>query len=284
MARRTADLLLTSPVLRVPAGTRRRSVAPRIGSAAVRIADPQLALALPGASGQQFFVHEGARRRLERRLNAAFGRVVQLAVTDNLRDMVTHGRGPGARQVRVHMMFLDAPDSVQDALVAYVATGSREASRIVGEYIDRNSHRLRASRPFRGVLRTKGKVHDLAPLLTQVQEAYFGGANRDVSITWGRRTGPREGSRQSVQFGSYSASARLIRVNPVLDRRWVPRYFVAYIVFHEHLHHVIPEVRVGGRSVLHSPEFHRREREFRSYERAIAWERAHMGRLLRLSG
>jgi hypothetical protein len=40
-------------------------------------------------------------------------------------------------------------------------------------------------------------------------------------------------------------------------------------------------VRVAGRAVLHSAEFLRREQEFRHYERAIAWERKHIGRLLR---
>jgi hypothetical protein len=43
----------------------------------------------------------------------------------------------------------------------------------------------------------------------------------------------------------------------------------------------MPPVRVGGQTLLHPPEFLRREREFRHYERAIAWEEAHITRLLK---
>ena len=81
---------------------------------------------------------------------------------------------------------------------------------------------------------------------------------------------PRQAGKASVPFA--------------LDRSWVPRYFVSYIVHHELVHHVVPPLRLSGRALVHSPEFLRREREFRQYERAIAWEEAHIGRLLRSAG
>jgi hypothetical protein len=103
-------------------------------------------------------------------------------------------------------------------------------------------------------------------------------------VTWSRRT-PRQGerARKSIKLGSYSAIERLVRIHPVLDKPWVPRYFVAYIVYHELLHHVIPVIQSGGRSLLHPPEFMRRERQFRHFERAAAWEHKHIDRLLRAS-
>ena len=61
----------------------------------------------------------------------------------------------------------------------------------------------------------------------------------------------------------------------------MPRYFVAYIVYHEMLHHVIPGSRGLGRVNLHPPEFKEREREFRHFQRALDWEKRHIGRLLR---
>jgi hypothetical protein len=39
----------------------------------------------------------------------------------------------------------------------------------------------------------------------------------------------------------------------------------------------------GGRTVVHGEEFARRERRFRHYERAMAWEARHIDRLLRSS-
>jgi hypothetical protein len=133
----------------------------------------------------------------------------------------------------------------------------------------------------RGQVKTRGKAHDLREIFDRVNEAYFGGALGEVLITWGRRTRAPAGPRRTIKLGSYSAQERLVRIHPVLDRPWVPRYFVSYIVFHELLHHVVPPVRATGHLLLHPPEFLRREREFRYYDRAIAWEEAHIARLLR---
>lgn len=233
------------------------------------------------AFGPQIFIHEGARQGLERRLGLAFDGPVQLAVTDNRRRMVTHTLSRGTLRVRVHMMFLDAPDRVLDALVRYVVHDDRQASQVVGDFINSNSHRIRASRTTTAPLRTRGKVHDLEPIFHEVNERYFGGALTDVLVTWGRRSKPKNGRRAAIKLGSYSTIERLIRVHPALDNDWVPRYFVSYIVYHELLHHAVPSERVGGRTLLHTPEFLRRERAFRHYERAIAWEQKHIDRLLR---
>ena len=67
----------------------------------------------------------------------------------------------------------------------------------------------------------------------------------------------------------------------MLDKPWVPRYFVSYIVYHEMLHHVVPSSQGRGRRMLHPPPFIARERLFRDYERSLAWEKSHIGRLLR---
>jgi hypothetical protein len=247
--------------------------------AAVRIPDPRhAAMPFDGSPlGPQIFIHEGARQTLERRLELAFGSPVQLAVTDNLRRMVSHTRVRGTRRVRVHMMFLGAPERVRQALVEYIVRGDRRASGVLGDFIQTNSHKIRASRPVTGPLRTRGATHDLAEVLASVNAQYFGGAVGDVLVTWGRRTRPRSDARVSIKLGSYSATERLIRVHPVLDRHWVPRYFLSYIVFHELLHHVIPAVPGS----LHPPELLQREREFRHYERALTWEQKHIARLLR---
>jgi hypothetical protein len=253
-----------------------------MAAAAVRIPDTEAQVPLYFLpSGPQIFIHEGARQRLERRLEAAFGAPVQLGVTDNRRRMVTHTRVRGRLRVRVNMMFLGAAPRILDALVAYVVHGDREASQIIGSFIAVNTHRIRATRRAAGKLEPRGRVHDLSEILQRLNETYFGGSIGNVLITWGRRTAPAGKRRNTIKLGSYSAVERLIRIHPVLDADWVPRYFVSYIVFHELLHHVMPEVRVGGRTLLHPPEFAAREREFRHHERALTWEQKHIDRLLR---
>lgn len=263
-------------------GRLRTQLMPRVAPAAVRIPDPvhapQLTLAFP-RTRPQIFVHEGARQTLERRLRAAFPGPVVFAVTDNFHSMVSYDRRGGTLRARVHMMFLDAPPQIQEALVHYIANGDKKASRAVGQYIDANGHRIRASRPVLTPLATKGQHHDLLAIFHEVNAKYFGGTV-DALITWGRAQRHRE-PRITIKLGSYSAVERLIRIHPSLDRVWVPRYFVQFIVYHEMLHHVIPASRAAGRGVLHPVEFRQREQQFRHYERAVTWERAHIGRLLR---
>lgn len=258
-------------------------LAPRMATAAVRIPMPsleQMPLDLPG-SGPQIFIHEGSRQMLERRLELAAAGPVQLAVTDNRRRMVVQTRVRGTLRVRLHMMFLDAPERVKEALVRYIAKGDRDASQVVGDYIESNSFRIRAERPITQPLHTAGQVHDLQAILNRIDQRYFGGALGDVQVTWGRKTAPRGSSRTSIKLGTYSATERLVRIHPVLDQRWVPRYFLSYIVFHELLHHVVPPVKVGRFTLMHPPEFSRRERCYPHYLRAIEWENRHLDRLLR---
>jgi hypothetical protein len=263
-------------------GRLRTQLAPRMAPAAVRVPNPvqspQLALAFP-KSRPQIFVHEGARQLLERRLRSAFPGPVLLAVTDNYHSMVSYDRRGGILRARVHMMFLDGSAEVQEALVRYIAHGDKKASQVVGRYIDANGFRIRASRPVLTPLATKGQHHDLLALFHDVNGKYFDGTV-DALITWGRGS-HRRGPRSTIKLGSYSAVERLIRVHPSLDRGWVPRYFVQFIIFHEMLHHVIPASRSAGRGLLHPAEFRERERQFRHYERAMKWEKAHIGRILR---
>jgi len=275
--------------------------------AAIRIPErvsAQLALVFTPQS-PQLFVHEGARQALERRLKAACpGRSVVLSITDNRHSIISHSTKDGVLHARIHHMFLDAPSRIVEALVRYVTHGDRQASLLVGEYIEASGARLARRRPHAIPLVAKGQCHDLRAIFNDINARYFGGACHAL-ITWGRKTTRKRGApRKAIRLGSYGSLERLIRIHPVLDKPWIPRYFVAYIVYHEMLHHMILHSRGSVRSsssnmasarslrslkpriarrVLHPPEFLEREREFRNHDRALAWERRHIGRLLRAS-
>jgi hypothetical protein len=249
--------------------------------AAIRIPErvgAQLRLVFP-ASSPRLFVHEGARQSLERKLRAAFSGPVILSITDNRHSIITHRVQKGMLHARVHHMFLDAPGWVVDALVRYVTRGERDASATLGDYIDANGFRL-ARRKRNAPLVTRGRCHDLLTIYEKVNLRYFEG-EMNALITWGKKPTSKAKRRRTIKLGSYSAVDRLIRVHPALDQKWVPRYFVAYVVYHEMLHHVIPGSRGLGRVNLHPPEFKERERGFRHFERALAWEKKHVSRLLR---
>jgi hypothetical protein len=233
-----------------------------------------------GAS--QLFVHEGARQQLEKSLRRVLGRRIILAITDNRRTMITARSVGGALEVRVHHMFLDADLFTQHALGRYLRYGDRAANKAIGSYIEANQQRIRpTSRRTRG-LSTQGRKHDLQAIFGRLNDTYFQGMV-DASVSWGRRTRAQteRAQRTSIKLGTYCADRKLIRIHPTLDRSWVPRYFVEYVLFHEMLHHMMPMPVRAGRRELHPPQFREREQRFRHYVRAIAWERSHVGRLLR---
>jgi hypothetical protein len=284
----SAQLRLTA---RAPAPRLGKALGRPLAPAAFRVPRRSAALVFPSHS-PQIFVHEGARQALERRLLAAFSGSVILSITDNRHSMISHSTERGILHVRIHHMFLDAPPAVLDMLVQYLTRGDREASLGVGHFIEDARSRIVRPTP-RSSLHTKGKTHDLLAIFDELNARYFG-ASVTALITWGQRRdrqktgrGAKNGDRQArarstIKLGSYSATERLIRIHPALDRPWVPRYFVAYIIYHEMLHHVLPAGRTGAnRRVLHPPAFLEREHAFRHFERSIAWEKRHLGRLLR---
>jgi hypothetical protein len=147
------------------------------------------------------------------------------------------GHGPRSYDVRLHCMFADADPVIARALARYVADNDRDASRVLGDFIDANADAVRGRRrPAAPVLITTGDHHDLRAIFDELNDRYFAGAI-DAAITWGQRTGaPRR--RASIKMGSYSVEERLIRIHRALDRAFVPRFFVEWIVFHEMLHQV----------------------------------------------
>jgi hypothetical protein len=220
--------------------------------------------------------------RLERLLAAQLppGRGLRVKLTDNRYTMVTVRRGSAAYAVRVHRMFAGADPPLVRALARYVVHNDARASAVIGAFIEKNQHVIprRPRRARRVVLRTAGKAHDLRSIFERLNAEYFAG-QLDARITWGAAPRRRE-PRRSIKMGSFAVEDRIIRIHPVLDHASVPGYFVAWIVFHEMLHGKHAVVRKGDRRCFHSKEFLAEERTFHEYDRAAAWERANMDRLL----
>ena len=206
-------------------------------------------------------------------------------MTDNRYTMISVKREKGLFRLRLHHMFLDAEPEVVRALGRYVARNDRDASQLLGQ-LHRHQPAQDPPRAPRAAapsvtLETRGEVHDLQEIYDELNQRYFDGAI-DARITWGQRTPPgaQAAPRNSIKMGSYSVEDRLIRIHPSLDRLFVPRLFVEWIVYHEMLHqkHDIPVV--GGRRQFHTPEFLAEEATFEHYDRARRWERENLDRLL----
>jgi hypothetical protein len=230
---------------------------------------------------------ESARKELERRIaqHVPEGRLA-LAVTDNRYTMISVKREKGLFRLRLHHMFLDAEPDVVHALGRYVARNDRDASRLLGRFIDIHQRKIRRARcvpqgPASVTIETLGEIHDLQRVYDDLNRRYFDDGI-DARITWGQRqqAGAKRRRRNSIKKGSYSVEDRLIRIHPSLDRPFVPRLFVEWNVYHEMLHqkHDIPVI--AGRRQFHTPEFMAEEAVFEHFERARLWERENLDRLL----
>jgi hypothetical protein len=216
------------------------------------------------------------KRVLERRLRARLRTDVTVEVHDNTHTMVTFERVRRGWRIRLHHMFLAAPEEVVTALAEFV--------RSVDRFIERNKAFIRRVSPaqLRRRLRIEpvGRHHDLSAIFSTLNRRYFAG-RIGATITFGPAPRSRR-PRKSIKMGSYSADSRVIRIHPALDQPKVPRYFVEWIVFHEMLHHVYRARRgEDGRRCVHPPEFMQHERRFHDFHRAQAWENENLDVLLR---
>ncbi len=225
---------------------------------------------------------ERARARIEHRLAGDVGWPVTVRVTDNVHTMLSIHRRDGVPCVRLHGMFLDAPGEVLEAVSRYVTHGDRRSGDLIDGYIRANRGRIRPSAIRNDAWEhALGAAHDLRAYRDALVERYFD-LPMDLAITWGRSAGGAHGQHRQriIRLGSYIANQRLIRIHPALDRAWIPSYFVASVIYHEMLHHVVPMPVVNGRRCIHTHEFHRREQLFADAARARAWERANLHKLI----
>ncbi|MDP9119757.1 MAG: hypothetical protein M3O15_00025 [Acidobacteriota bacterium] len=241
------------------------------------------------------------RLELERRLTRLTrGRLQSLTLTDNRRTILSvrpgplqkghkPGGSPATLALRIHRSFLTAPDEVLHAVATFLESkkGSdraRQALVVIREHFA--LHRGPATaRQRRQAVQPVGATIDLACIAADLNRRYFGD-RLTVRITWGKasvgathRCGRVRTT--SLQLGSYSYEDKLIRVHRVLDNPEIPRYVVESIVYHELLHADLPPVVRQGRRYFHTPEFRRRERLFRHFEKADRWVHDNLPLLLR---
>ncbi|AWV90569.1 hypothetical protein [Bradymonas sediminis] len=230
--------------------------------------------------------------RLERLLG-----VVDLILTDNRRRMLSSKRGRKRIEIRIHHMFMGCDAQTVGAiadLLGGVSSARKGARAIIQGYIRDNRDAI-SFEPTDDELHTRGEFFNLATVLDEVVEGLEPAmradlrAIGDIHITWGRRS---QGNR-SIRFGSYDFDRKLIRIHPALDRDWVPRYFVAFIIYHELLHALFPPISgcassvegtdssgTSKRRLVHTPEFNAMERRFPDYQKAMRWEAANLRKIL----
>ncbi|HET7788905.1 MAG TPA: hypothetical protein VFL36_23220 [Myxococcales bacterium] len=225
-------------------------------------------------------VPDGASLILASRLSSLLREPVEVELTDNAWTMVSYRRVQGRLQFRLHHMFAIAHEPVMRALAGFTGKNRRAHGRAIDDYVRQHRDLIRAAPPrVQAPLSPRGRVHDLSDIFAGLNAREFD-HRVEARIGWGRRT--HAGRRRSIKMGVYFHEQKVIRIHPALDDDRVPRHFVEMVVFHEMLHQVFPpEIDEDGRRVVHGSSFRAAERRFPGYERARAWEKAHLHLLLR---
>jgi predicted SprT family Zn-dependent metalloprotease len=197
-------------------------------------------------------------------------RKISLVVTDNTSTMLSMRAEKDGVSVRLHWIFLSAKWDVIAELAGFISN-TREKTPLIRNFIDQNIQCLKEKSPKKVRVRTQGTYYHLLDIYHALNREYFEG-RVSASITWGTRGARRTACRRTL--GSYSSHNNMIRINPLLDARRVPRYFLESVIYHEMLHADMGiEREAERRTAVHSKEFIRRERQFRHYERALSWEK-----------
>jgi hypothetical protein len=202
-------------------------------------------------------------------LQQLIGKPLNLVITDNSSSMLSYRKNAERVTLRMHRMFLAAEMPLLAEIAAFVKN-RRAHTPLMRAFIRTGEHLIRPKNHRCVTVTTKGRFHDLDELYAEINERYFAGRIA-ATITWSSRE-PRTGVRKR-NLGSYDHRRDLIRISRYLDRRAVPRYFVAYVVYHEMLHADLGVRRNNGRLVVHCREFRSREQLYHDFERAMVWEK-----------
>jgi len=224
-------------------------------------------------------------RQLQEELQLRCKLGLALTITDNTSTMmsVRHFTNGKPVHVRLHRMFLTAPETVRKALAYWVQhPRSRKYGALFRDFIVARNHEIRNAEARALPPVTRGKFYDLKAIFDELNHCYFNDAI-NVAISWGRDCGR---NTNSIRFGGFYPNEQLIRIHPRLDQAFVPLYIIRYIVYHEMLHvHIGIEQTENGRRSMHPKAFKQKEMAFPDYKKAIAWieDGSNLRRILRRS-
>ncbi|QDF08486.1 hypothetical protein [Myxococcus xanthus] len=207
---------------------------------------------------------------LARRLSSILGVPVHLRLTDNRATLVSFRRGQEGLRLRVHHLFLGAPDAVVQAMAAYAGRADAQAGEALEAYAHERNERVRRERRPGKPLRTRGRCFDLQAVFARLNASCFDGRVQ-VDVGWARK--PAGTKRRSIHVGGYDARLREIRIHPALDRPHVPAFVVDYLVFHAMLHADLDDgtSNDGRCAPEHTPAFREREALFPLRDVAQRW-------------
>ena len=207
-------------------------------------------------------------------LESATRKTIALTITDNTVSMLSiQHKKRNTILVRLHWMFLHADNNVIREIALFIKNKNEKTPSIT-RFIQENKKCIRKGSRKPLAINTQGKYHNLSKIFDFLNTKYFDDRIKAV-ITWGKRRGRWYSGKRTL--GSYDPSNNFIRINPLLDQRSIPKYFVEFTVYHEMIHADINSKKCKRRNLNHTKEFKRREKLYKHYEKACLWEKKHLG-------
>jgi hypothetical protein len=210
---------------------------------------------------------------LKDHLQQLTGRDLCLIITDNATSMLSVRKKTESITVRLHKMFLHAGTEVCIEVADFIRKG-RSNGQNIRSFIRQNRHLLKQKSPVKLTPRVTGENYCLQIIYDSLNNEYFD-ETVFATITWGKSNSKKRVKMRTM--GSYNAVTGTIRINPLLDKKTVPEYFLQFVVYHEMLHAYLGIKTLNGRRSIHSREFRMHEKKFRHYEKAMEWERQRFG-------
>ncbi len=181
----------------------------------------------------------------------------------------------GKMLVRISDLLESAPETVLEALAQILMRKlyrKPAAARYVERYrryINRRemAARIETIRRHRGRKRLSGPhgaAYDLEEIYTELNAAYFHGLLPQPRLSWGQ-------VRSRHNLAHFDAAHNAILVSRIFDHPGMPRWVLAYVLYHEMLHIKHPIRHEGARRRIHPPEFQADERRFPRWREAEAF-------------
>jgi len=128
--------------------------------------------------------------------------------------------------------------------------------------VEESVHLRRLQRGRKMINSSEGKHHSLPAICQDLNRRYFDNQVEVRKLGWGPR-------RSWGRLGHYDPVHHTITISPVLDSARVPRFVVAYIVYHEMLHTLFgSNSSSGGRHRHHPSGFRKAEQSYPDYASA----------------
>jgi len=205
---------------------------------------------------------------LQRKIGKLCKSPFKLFLHENKTTFLRVEKKAGVYSFHLHRLFTEAPTPVIEAVVRFAHKNDPKAKATIQQmaHLYFTENRI-APLP----LSANGNVYDLNQIYNRVKKKYFS-EEYDAAIGWSERR--RQGKFRSVTFGSYDRHHHQIRINPILDHKKVPLFFVEFIVYHEMLHAVCePFTDSQGRTWVHTKEFKDKEKNHPFFKPSKEWEK-----------